>query len=153
MKTNINTKILITSLLVLVAACSPKLPRELPLVGGCKQPRFTEQAPTQFYAMSNPFTGNRESIEAGKRLFLDSAQPVPCAKCHGKKGDGLGPMANMFDPPPRDFTCPEVVSGIPDGQLYWIIKNGSPETSMPAFKELDDEQVWQLVAYIRQLVQ
>ncbi|NIP99686.1 MAG: cytochrome C, partial [Nitrospinaceae bacterium] len=39
---------------------------------------------------------------------------------------------------------------IPDGQMFWIIKNGSPGTRMPAFGNLSDEQIWQLVLYIRQ---
>jgi len=40
---------------------------------------------------------------------------------------------------------------IPDGQLFWIIKNGSPGTGMMPFAGLPDEQVWQLIHYIRSL--
>jgi hypothetical protein len=40
---------------------------------------------------------------------------------------------------------------IPDGQLFWIIKSGSPETGMMSFDGLSDEQVWQLIHYIRTL--
>jgi hypothetical protein len=43
------------------------------------------------------------------------------------------------------------VNGIPDGQLFRIIQNGSPGTSMPSFKALRDEQVWQGVLYLREL--
>jgi mono/diheme cytochrome c family protein len=43
------------------------------------------------------------------------------------------------------------VNGIPDGQLFWIIRHGSPDTAMPPSRNLNDQQVWQLVAYIRQL--
>jgi len=39
---------------------------------------------------------------------------------------------------------------LPDGQLFWIIRNGSPKTSMFAFPSLTDDQVWQLIHYIRQ---
>jgi len=38
---------------------------------------------------------------------------------------------------------------LPDGQLFWIIKKGSPGTSMPAFKNLEEEQIWQLIHYLR----
>ena len=47
--------------------------------------------------------------------------------------------------------CKETMQNIPDGQLFWIIKNGSPGTGMPAFSDLTDEQVWQLVILIRNL--
>jgi len=39
---------------------------------------------------------------------------------------------------------------IPDGQLYWVIKNGSKGTGMMGFKALSEDQIWQVVSYIRQ---
>jgi len=37
-----------------------------------------------------------------------------------------------------------------DGQVYLWIKNGYPNSAMPAWeKRLTDEQIWQLVAYVR----
>jgi mono/diheme cytochrome c family protein len=41
------------------------------------------------------------------------------------------------------------MNDIPDGQLFWIIRNGSKGTAMPAFKDLKDEQIWHLILYIR----
>jgi Cytochrome C oxidase, cbb3-type, subunit III len=38
-----------------------------------------------------------------------------------------------------------------DGQLFWVIKNGSAGTGMMSFAGLPDDQVWQLIAYIRSL--
>ena len=64
---------------------------------------------------------------------------------------GLGMMSGGLNPPPRNFMCKETMQNIPDGQLFWIIKNGSPGTGMPAFSDLTDEQVWQLVILIRNL--
>src|SRR6266508_5101457 len=43
------------------------------------------------------------------------------------------------------------VNGIPDGQLFWIVRNGSPETSMPDFHALSDDQIWRVVLYLREL--
>jgi hypothetical protein len=57
----------------------------------------------------------------------------------------------MFDPRPRNFQCAATVNGIPDGQLFWIIRYGSPGTSMPPHPKLGDEQVWGVVAYLRKL--
>ncbi|HBH80414.1 MAG TPA: cytochrome C, partial [Nitrospira sp.] len=91
------------------------------------------------------------TVRAGKELFLRTAQPIACVMCHGEQGDGKGLMGGALVPPPRNFTCGEMMSEIPDGQLFWIIKNGSPGTGMTAFGGMPDEQVWQLIHYIRSL--
>jgi mono/diheme cytochrome c family protein len=71
--------------------------------------------------------------------------------CHGEQGDGKGLMGAALVPPPRNFTCGAMMKDLPDGQLFWIIKNGSPGTGMMPFGTLPDEQVWQLIHYIRSL--
>ena len=115
------------------------------------QPRKTAKAPDEFLAKTNPLPASAGSIAAGKTLFLKTAQPVVCAMCHGEHGDGKGLMGAALVPPPRDFTCGAMMKGIPDGQLFWIIKNGSSGTGMMPFAGLPDEQAWQLVHYIRSL--
>ena len=115
------------------------------------QPRKTAKAPDEFLARTNPLPASAGSIAAGKTLFLKTVQPVACAMCHGEKGDGKGLMASALVPPPRNFTCGPMMQHIPDGQIFWIIKNGSPGTGMMAFPGLPDEQVWQLVHYIRSM--
>lgn len=117
--------------------------------GQCPQTRSTEMAPALSASQSNPLVVNAENIDAGEKLYRKSAKPVACVECHGESGDGNGRMANMFEPAPRNFTCTEVIAGLPDGQLFWIIKNGSIGTSMPAFNDLSDDQIWQLTMYLR----
>lgn len=115
----------------------------------CPQPRSTAKAPEGIYESSNPLKNTPENIEEGRLLFQLNAQPT-CTMCHGS-GDGLGMMSGGLNPPPRNFMCKETMENIPDGQLFWIIKNGSPGTGMPAFSELADEQIWSLILFIRQL--
>jgi len=117
----------------------------------CMQARTTTQAPDEFLAKTNPLASSSGSISAGKVLFLKTAQPVACVMCHGEQGDGKGLMGAALMPPPRNFTCGAMMKDVPDGQLFWIIKNGSPGTGMMSFASLPDEQVWQLVHYIRSL--
>jgi len=116
----------------------------------CPQPRFTKQAPKKIYRLVNPLKKNPENIKKGKILYLTRAKPMPCKHCHGINGDGRGSMSSGFNPPPRNFTCAKTIHGIPDGQLFWVIKNGSHGTGMLAFKDLQDEQVWQLILFIRE---
>ena len=119
--------------------------------GACVQPRNTAKAPEDILAKTNPLSSPAGSIQAGKELFHRTAQPVACVMCHGEQGDGKGLMGAALVPPPRNFTCGSMMRDIPDGQLFWIIKNGSPGTGMMSFASLPDEQVWQLIHYIRSL--
>ncbi len=118
----------------------------------CPQPRETEYAPAAIAALTNPLEQNEDNLEAGEDLYEGDVKPVACEACHGEDGDGDGQMARMFSPPPRNFSCAPTMAEIADGQLYWIIKNGSIGTSMPAFDKLSDEQIWQLVMYLRSFV-
>ena len=59
-------------------------------------------------------------------------------------------VADVSDTP-RNFACAATIKGVPDGQLFWIIKFGSPGTAMPPHAALKDEQIWQLILYLRQL--
>jgi mono/diheme cytochrome c family protein len=133
--------------LALLGACAGTA---YPPASQCPQPRFTGKAPEAIYNLFNPLASNAENIASGRRLYEKDARPA-CQTCHGIKGDGQGPLAAQFDPQPRNFACAQTVNGIPDGQLFWIIQNGSPGTSMPSFGTLRDEQIWQLVWYLREL--
>ena len=117
----------------------------------CIQPRKTAKAPDEFLSKTNALPVSEGARQAGKTLFLKTAQPVACAMCHGDQGNGQGFMGAALIPPPRNFTCSAMMKNIPDGQLFWIIKNGSPGTGMMSFAGLPDEQVWQLIHYIRSL--
>lgn len=119
--------------------------------GVCPQPRKTKRAPGKFRKMENPLPANAVNIKAGETLFQQTAQPLACMNCHGVKGDGNGPMGSALDPRPRNFTCGETMKDISDGQMYWIIKKGSKGTGMMAFSGMPDNQIWQVIHYIRTL--
>jgi len=118
----------------------------------CPQPRATVKAPEEFYKLTNPAKNTPDNIEQGRLLFQLDAQPT-CVMCHGSQGDGTGGFGVNLSPPPRNFTCSETMKSIPDGQLFWVIRNGSPDTGMPPFQGLQDEQIWNLILYIRSLAQ
>jgi mono/diheme cytochrome c family protein len=126
---------------------------EEPPQGICPQERNTAQAPEPFDKMTNPLDPTPQNLRAGETLFKIDAQPTACKVCHGFGGDGMGVIFEQLTPKPRNFTCYYTMDDIPDGQIYWIIKNGSPGTRMPSFGVLSDKEVWQLVLYIRQFSQ
>jgi PQQ-dependent dehydrogenase (methanol/ethanol family) len=77
------------------------------------------------------------SVPDGKRVY-DQA----CVSCHGPAGQGdRGPALNRGT----------FVRGNEDGDLFRTIRAGVPGTEMPPFARFTDEQVWQLVSYIRSL--
>jgi mono/diheme cytochrome c family protein len=120
-------------------------------LGVCPQPRKTKKAPADFLAMVNPLPASNANVKAGEKLFHETAQPLACKQCHGEKGDGKGPLGGGLVPPPRNFTCGQTMNALPDGQLFWIIKKGSTGTGMMSFAGMPDEQVWQVIQYIRTL--
>ncbi len=120
------------------------------LFADCPQNRKTPAAPQEFLKMQNPLPLNDKTLKAGETLFQLQGKPIACKTCHGEKGNGKAESGFESTPPPRNFTCAETMKALPDGQLFWIIRNGSPKTSMFAFPSLTDDQVWQLIHYIRQ---
>ena len=128
-------------------ACLAQSPSAQP----CPQPRFTGKAPEPYYSQKNPLPADRD-LGAAERLFKGEVQgKFGCAPCHGPTGAGDGKLSKQFDPPPRNFACAETIRDVPDGQLFWIIRFGSPGASMPPHKDFSDEQVWELVSHIRHL--
>ncbi len=121
--------------------------------GACPQPRNTEKAPDDIYNRKSPLSPTPENILAGKILFNFEARPTVCKLCHGFTGNGMGILFEKLFPRPRNFTCYYTMKDIPDGQMFWIIQNGSKGTKMPAFGYLADDQIWQLVLYIRHFIE
>jgi mono/diheme cytochrome c family protein len=93
-------------------------------------------------------TAQPEIIAAGKALYGGKGS---CALCHGISGKGDGPAAQMHQPPPTDFTNCAFQKEREDGELFWIIKYGSPNTGMQRLIPgmLSEEEGWKVVAYVR----
>ena len=117
--------------------------------GLCPQIRGTSPAPEPYAGMTNILPASKENLAAGKQLFHQGVQPVTCETCHGFKGDGFGVIFARMQPYPRDFTCYQTMKEVSDGQLFWIIKHGSHGTRMKLFKNLEEDEIWQLVHYVR----
>ncbi|MGA2348849.1 MAG: cytochrome c [Terracidiphilus sp.] len=95
----------------------------------------------------NPLPASQSTIEAGKQAFGSY-----CVSCHGRDGQNTGvPFAASIDPPIPPLSSP-IVQDYTDGQLKRVIEAGIAPSGMPASKGiLSDEEVWQIVIYIRHL--
>ena len=145
MGTQLRLLVCISALLMSAIACAEPPPDQ------CPQPRFTERAPEGEYGKINPIVSDKKEIKAGKRIYLGKDGNFGCANCHGKQGAGDGQLASQYNPRPRNFSCAQTVNSIPDGQLFWIIRNGSPGTGMPPHPYYSDLEIWQAVLYLREL--
>ena len=95
--------------------------------------------------------GNMAADEQGKVIYDDK-----CAHCHGAEGKGDGSGADRLSPRPRDFTrgqykirSTESRELPTDDDLFRIVTDGMPGTSMPGWPRLSDEERRAVVAYIK----
>ena len=101
--------------------------------------------------VTNPFPASEEMIAKGKALFEGKAF---CRTCHGADGKGLGgdiAPGSLKGPLPRNFTDKAWQAARTDGELFWVLKNGSKGTAMAPFIPLvlTEEEAWQVLQYVR----
>ena len=109
------------------------------------------------FAPAAAFAGD---AAAGKQAFVTN-----CSSCHGEGGKGDGPVGAVLNPKPRDFSTADFKFDTDkdgkagtDADLSNVIKNGAAEYGgsplmAPWGAMLSDEQVENLVAYVRSLKQ
>ncbi len=94
--------------------------------------------------LTNPLPNTERNLENGKMLY-----DIYCAICHGKKGDGKGPLAERekimgipgFADPNRDVT---------EGDVYHTIYYGLNNMGSYASQTTRKER-WQIVHYVMTL--
>jgi cytochrome c oxidase cbb3-type subunit III len=86
---------------------------------------------------ADPYGANAQGVNQGKTLFSQ----LNCVGCHSHGGGGMGP-------PLMDGRW---IYGARPDQIFASIAQGRPN-GMPAFAgRIVDDQIWQLVAYVRSL--
>ena len=83
-----------------------------------------------------------EARARGRDLYLQH-----CALCHGAKADGKGVRQNLSSRP-RSFLDPTWRRRSGPRSVYHVVREGLAGTAMPAWKNLDNDQTWDLVAYV-----
>ena len=112
------------------------------------KPRVPQDQMTEARSWSNPFPSTPEHIEEGKKFFHGKAF---CVTCHGRDGKGLGKIPGLVGKLPRNFTDKTWQASRTDGELFWILKNGSPGTAMAPFIPLvlTEDEAWHVLLYVR----
>jgi mono/diheme cytochrome c family protein len=113
------------------------------------KPRVPDAERGEARKMKSPITVTPEVVAKGKELYEGKGT---CANCHGQNGDGNGPGGMLLTPGPRNFTNCKFHKKRNDGELLWVVKNGSPGTGMPGLVKggvLTEEEAWTIIAYER----
>jgi len=81
-----------------------------------------------------------------------------CASCHGPTGAGDGPAAVALEPKPARHSDGAYMNALSNEHLFRVIKEGGAAVGKsplmaPWGGMLSDEQIWDLVAYVRSLAQ
>ncbi len=99
-------------------------------------------------AVSNRLPATPERIEKGKSIFYGKGF---CSSCHGLDGKGMAHIPGLRGTLPRNFTDESWQKARTDGELMWILKNGSPGTDMASFIPLvmTEEEAWQVILFVR----
>lgn len=115
------------------------------------RPRVPPEQIESARQVTNPYPVTPELVEQGKQVFEGKGF---CRTCHGIDGKGLGgdiDPDNFRGPLPRNFTDKEWQAARTDGELLWILKNGSKGTAMAPFIPLvlTEEEAWKVISYVR----
>lgn len=111
------------------------------------QPRVPADQLEEARALTSPLAYSPEVVAQGKALYEGKGT---CANCHGMKGNGRGPGAVNLNPAPRNFRHHGFWRHRTDGEIFWVIKHGSPGTAMIPFGGLlSDKEIWTIIQYER----
>jgi mono/diheme cytochrome c family protein len=125
---------LIVATTLILAACGG---------GGAEAVATLEPVPAEFAGKTNPF--GADAVTDGAAVFKTN-----CESCHGPLGHGDGPAGEVLDPKPKNLG--ELQQRASDDYLFWRVNTGKPGTSMaPWAGILTEDQIWQVIAFIRTL--
>jgi len=107
-------------------------------LGGAAVGTAAQQAPA-----GNPAPYTPASIQRGKTYFLQN-----CQSCHDEDGRARSAAVAIA----ADLTSPDRWKfGNSDAELFKTIKNGAAEAMPPFGSDLKDDQIWDVVNFIRSI--
>jgi len=94
--------------------------------------------------LHNPVKPTAASQTRAKNLYQ-----IDCAVCHGDNGNGQTDLAKGMGVTLGNWTETKTLENIPDGELFNIIRNGKDKMPAEGVGRAKDDEVWNLVIYIR----
>jgi mono/diheme cytochrome c family protein len=117
-------------------------------IAASSAPVFMAQEAAQATASGavNPVKPTAQSQARAKKIY-----GIDCAMCHGDNGDGKTDLARDMQLTLRDWTDPKALAAIPDQSLFAAIRNGKGKMPPEAEGRARDDEVWNLILYIRSM--
>jgi mono/diheme cytochrome c family protein len=110
-------------------------------------PRVPADKIEEARVLVNPLQDSPDMVEKGKAIYEGKGT---CFNCHGNTGRGDGPGGVSLNPSPRNFWQHGMWRHRTEGEIFWVIKYGSPGTAMIPFGGLlTDEEIWTVMQYER----
>lgn len=85
-----------------------------------------------------------DSQAKAKRLYA-----IDCALCHGATGDGKTDLAKDMQLTLLDWTDEKSLAGMQDSELFKTIRNGKNKMPAEDAGRAKDDEIWNLIVYIR----
>lgn len=131
--------------ILLLFAFSTSAQQTQPASEKSSAPATAAKIPPEALKVANPVKPTPSSIATGKKKY-----GYDCAMCHGADGDGKGDLAVDMKLKMNDYRDAATLKTVTDGEMFYVIKNGNGDMPSEADR-LSDEDVWNLVNYMRTL--
>lgn len=95
--------------------------------------------------LKSPLPQTEKIIQEGQLLYADF-----CVHCHGKEGQGDGPVVTEGGhPPPQPYDSPQL-QDLPEGKMFHVITYGKGLMG-PHKSQLSKIDRWKIIAYVKTL--
>jgi mono/diheme cytochrome c family protein len=125
--------LLLLSSVILLAAAAPSLGRML------QDAKPASEA-------HNPVKPTADSQAKAKKMY-----GYDCAMCHGDNGNGKTDLATSMSLTLTDLSDPKTLTGKSDQDIFDLIRKGKDKMPPEEAARAKDDDVWNLVIYVRGL--
>jgi mono/diheme cytochrome c family protein len=105
-----------------------------------------DTTPAPAAGQKNPVKPTDKSQARAKEIY-----GADCAICHGENGNGKTDVASGMGVTLKDWSDPKTLAEKPDQDLFNIIRNGKGKMPAEDAGRAKDDEVWNLIIYIRNL--
>lgn len=99
-------------------------------------------SPQAAHMLKNPLQPSKDNLKKGAAYYR-----YYCLFCHGRFGDGYGPVGQSYIPVPTDLRSDEVLS-MTDGELMLAMLKGQGHEPVLE-RVIPERQRWYLVLYVK----
>jgi mono/diheme cytochrome c family protein len=99
---------------------------------------WLQRVPAKEHSKVNPFAKSNDAVAAGRKIYEEH-----CERCHGEQLEGSGRRPAL--------RSERIQQQATEGDLHWLLVNGSMKKGMPSWSRLGDPQIWQVISYLKSL--